>query len=229
MSAIAGVLGDAWVTVSPSVSLGGSPETFNDQGDHIHYFAATHQFWDPTYVVTVQYSPNGSSGWTNDTSGDYTFYYPLGMIVFNTARGVGTNNYIRVSVGYYFTATQLDGAHSWKMSLKGAVKDVTPFQATGSWAVKLGTIQSASGSIMAYRQDNRLLTELNNTSGTLIGLQLWHQETNGVRWQCFGQMTGLQQAINVQDVDQQTINFTVSGQLLLITSNTLTSANIIMP
>ena len=226
MSAIAGVAGDLYVTASPSTSLGGTPEGATDQGDHIHYFTNTHQFWDPTQTLTIQYSPNGSTGWTTDSSGDYTFYYPVGEIVFTSARTPGTNNFIRVSAGYYFSASQLVGAHNWKLSMKGQTKDVTPFQASGSWAVNLGTIKNASGSIDAYKQDGQLLTEMNNTSNALIGLQLWYYETGGYRWQCFANVTGVQEVVDAHDVDKQTINFQVYGPMYQITSNSLSSTTV---
>src|SRR5579859_2389200 len=129
MSAFSGVNGDVWISTSPSTTLG-SPETCNDSGNHINYFTATHQAWDPTQPLTIQNSPNGTTGWVTVT--DYQFYWAAGEIIFNTAR---TNTFTRISVGNYFTISALGGAHMWKSSFKGATKDVTPFQASGQWAV----------------------------------------------------------------------------------------------
>lgn len=178
-----------------------------------------HQAWDPSQTLTVQTSANGTSGWTTDTSGDYTFNWPVGEIVFTSARVVGTNNYVRVSVGNVFTISALDGPHAWKMSLKGNTKDVTPFQASGSWAVNLATIKTMTFSVDCYRQDGRILTEMGTTniSGGIILCQLWFFESGGQRWQFYAFPTGITQAIDVMDVDKQAITFQASGPVYLIT------------
>jgi len=62
MTAYAGIAGDVWISTSPPTALG-APETANDSGDHIHYFMATHIAWDQTKTMTVQCSPNGTTGW----------------------------------------------------------------------------------------------------------------------------------------------------------------------
>lgn len=231
MSAIAGINGDVWTSTSPPTSLG-SPESCTDSGDHIHYFTSVHQAWDPTQTLTVQNSPNGSTGWTTVT--DYAFYWPVGEVVFNTARVPGTNNYTRISVGSYFTLTALDGAHTWKMSVKGMTKDVTPFQASGSWAQNLGTIKSATFSVDCYRYDARILNEMIssgvgqiNISGGIILCQLWFNEAGGQRWAFYALPTGITETIVANDVDKQSVNFIADGPLYLITSNTFSTTTVI--
>lgn len=230
MSAIAGINGDVWTSTSPPTALG-SPETANDSGDHIHYFTATHQAWDPTQTLTVQNSPNGSTGWVTVT--DYVFYWPVGEIVFNSARTPGTNNFTRVSTGSYFTLTTLDGAHVWKMSAKGVTKDVTPFQASGSWAVNLATTKSMTFSVDCFRQDARILQEMvtgvgsTNISGGIILCQLWWDETNGKRWQFYALPTGITETIVAMDVDKQSVNFQATGAVYCVLSNTFSTANVI--
>lgn len=230
MSAIAGINGDVWTSTSPPTALG-SPETANDSGDHIHYFTATHQAWDPTQTLTVQNSPNGSTGWVTVT--DYVFYWPVGEIVFNSARTPGTNNFTRVSAGSYFTLTALDGAHVWKMSAKGVTKDVTPFQASGSWAVNLATTKSMTFSVDCFRQDARILQEMvtgvgsTNISGGIILCQLWWDETNGKRWQFYALPTGITETIVSMDVDKQSVNFQATGAVYCVLSNTFSTANVI--
>jgi len=226
MSAIAGINGDVWTSTSPSTALGSS-ESCTDSGNHINYFTATHQAWDPTQTLTVQNSPNGSTGWATVT--DYVFYWPVGEIVFNTARSVGTNNFTRISAGSYFTLSALDGAHAWKMSVKGMTKDVTPFQASGSWAVNLATIKSMTFSVDCFRQDGRILTEMGTTniSGGIILCQLWWDEANGKRWQFYALPTGISQNIVANDVDKQSINMQASGPVYIITSNTFSTTTVI--
>lgn len=223
MSAIAGINGDVWLSTSPSTALG-SPESCTDTGDHIHYFASVHQAWDPSQPITVQNSPNGSTGWVTVT--DYVFNWPVGEIVFNTVR---TNTFTRIFAGNFFTISALDGAHAWKMSAKGMTKDVTPFQAAGAWAVNLGTVKSMTWNVDCYRQDARILTEMGatNISGGIVLCQLWFNEAGGMRWQFYAFPTGITQAIDAQDVDKQAITFQASGPVYFITSNTFSTTTVI--
>lgn len=230
MSAISGVNGDIWTSISPPTALA-SPETANDSGDHIHYFAATHQAWDQTQSFVVQNSPNGSTGWTTVT--DYQMFWPVGEIVFNSARVPGTNNFTRISAGSWFSLSALDGAHAWKMSAKGQTKDVTPFQASGAWAQNLGTIKSATWSVDCYRYDDRILKEMItsgvsqiNISGGIIMCQLWFNESGGARWQFYALPTGITDTIVATDVDKQSVNFTATGPVYLVTSNTFSTTTV---
>lgn len=231
MTAIAGINGDVWTSTSPPTALG-SPESATDTGDHIHYFTNTHQAWDPTQTLTVQNSPNGSSSWVTVT--DYTFYWPVGEIVFNTARSPGTNNFTRISAGSYFSLSALDGAHAWKMSMKGQTKDVTPFQASGNWAVNLATIKNMTFSVDCYRYDARILNEMItsgvsqiNVSGGIILCQLWFNESGGQRWQFYAFPTGITNTVAANDVDKQAVNFQSTGPVYFITSNTFSTTTVI--
>ena len=231
MSAIAGVNGDVWLSTSPPTALG-SPETATDSGDHIHYFTNTHQAWDQTQTFTVQNSPNGSTGWVTVT--DYTMFWPVGEIVFNTARTPGTNNFTRISVGSYFTLSALSGAHAWKMSAKANVKDVTPFQASGGWQQNLTTFKSMTFSVDMFSQDARVLNEMIpsgatgniNISGGIVVCQLWFNESGGDRYQFYGLPTGITTTVAANDVDKQAVNFTSDGPEYLVTSNTFSTTTV---
>lgn len=230
MSALAGINGDVQLSTSPPTALG-SPESCTDSGDHIHYFSSVHQFWDPTQTFTVQCSPNGTSGWATVT--DYVMWWPVGEIVFNTARVPGTNNFVRISAGSYFTMTALDGAHAWKMSGKAATKEVTPFQATGGWAINATTMKSATFSVDCFRYDARILQEMitgtgfTNISGGLILCQLWFNEASGQRWQFYALPTGISNTTVVNDIDKQSVNFQASGAVYLVTSNAFSTTTVI--
>ena len=225
MSALAGLNGNIYISTSPPTALG-SPETANDSGDHIHYFMATHQAWDQTKTLTVQCSPNGSSGWA--TVVDYSFYWPVGEIVFNTARVPGTNNFVRISVGSYFTLTALSGAHSWKQMVKVATKDCTTFRPTGNFATYTATIKSQTFNVECFSQDARILTEMGatNTSKGIIVCQLFWDEPNGKRYQFFALPTGEDTNVAANDVEKQTINMTATGPLYQITSNTFSTTTV---
>jgi len=231
VSAIAGVNGDVWTSTSPPTALG-SPENCTDSGDHIHYFSNTHQAWDSTQSFVVQNSPNGSSGWATVT--DYTFYWPVGEIIFTTARVPGTNNFTRINAGSYFTLSALDGSHAWKMQAKMTTKDVTPFQASGSWAQHLSTIKDMTFSVDCFRYDARILNEMItsgvgtiNISGGIIVCQLWFYETGGQRWQFYALPTSISNTIASNDVDKQSVNFQATGPVYLVTSNTFSTTTVI--
>lgn len=230
MSSIAGINGDVWLSTSPPTALGSS-ESATDSGDHIHYFTSVHQAWDWTQTLTVQNSPNGSTGWATVT--DYVFYWPVGEIIFNTARVPGTNNFTRVSAGSYFTLSALSGAHAWKMSAKAMTKDTTPFQSSGRWAQYTPTTKSMTFSVDCFSQDARILNEMIksggskiNVSGGIIVAQLWWDETNGKRWQFFGLPTQQDTTVAANDVDKQNVQMTADGPLYLVTSNTFSTTTV---
>lgn len=232
MGAIAGVNGDVWLSTSPPTALG-SPEGCTDTGDHIHYFTNTHQSWDPTQTLTVQCSPNGSSGWATVT--DYVFYWPVGEVVFNTARVPGTNNFVRINAGSYPTLSALSGAHAWKSSGKCAVKECTPFQASGSWSQNTATLKSATFSVDCYSQDARILNEMItsgvsqiNISGGIILCQLWINESGGERYQFYALPTGVTTTVASNDIDKQSVTFSNTGPVYLCTSNTFSTTTVIL-
>lgn len=230
MSGLAGINGDIWFSTSPSTALG-SPESCTDTGDHQHYFTVTHQAWDWSQTLTVQCSPNGTSGWSTVT--DYTFYWPVGEVVFNSARVVGTNNYVRISVGNYFTLSSLSGGHAWKMSAKANTKDTTPFQSSGHWAQYTTTYKSMTFSVDMYNQDARMLNEMIksgtgkiNISGGIVVCQLWWDEANGKRWQFYALPTQVDTNIAANDVNKQVYQMQADGPVYLILSNTFNTTNV---
>lgn len=230
MSALSGISGDVWMSTSPPTALG-SPESATDSGDHINYFTATHQAWDPTATFTVQNSPNGSTGWATVT--DYVMYWPVGQVVFTTARSPGVNNFTRIFAGSYFTLSALSGAHAWKASGKGQVKDTTPFQASGNWAVNTPIMKNMTFSVDCFNQDARVFNEMItsgvsqiNVSGGCILCQLWWDETNGKRYQFYALPTSISQNVVVNDVDKQSVNFTNTGPVFVVTSNTFTTTTV---
>jgi hypothetical protein len=183
MGILAGINADVWLAATPSLNT--TNESATDSGDHITYTMSVHRAWDWQQPLTVQNSPNGTTGWVTVT--DYTFQYASGVIVFNTARVVGTNNFVRVSTGYYFNLTQLDGATGWSFTPKANTKDTTQFQATGGWGAKNTTTKEATGKIDTLRTDGRVFVEL----GNVVALQLFTDKTNNMRWDAMGSLPAL--------------------------------------
>lgn len=162
-------------------------------------------------------------------------YWPVGEIVFNTARGVGTNNFVRISAGNYFTLSALDGAHAWKMQIKGQTKDTTPFQASGAWAQNTATLKTMTFSVDCFRDDARILNEMIspgavgniNISGGIIMCQLWFNESGGQRWQFYGLPTGVTQTDMASDVEKQSINMQSTGPVYYVSSNSFSTTTVV--
>src|SRR5258706_3854008 len=148
-SPLKGIDSDVWLAANPSLAAVNEAVNNTDSGAWVQYKAAVHWAWDKRQALVVQCSPNGSTGWATVT--DYVFQYAGGVIVFNTARVAATNNFVRISSGYYFNLTQLDDASKWSLALKAATGDTTAFQATGGWARKTGSGQTGSGKVESIR------------------------------------------------------------------------------
>ena len=228
MSAIAGINGDVWFSASPSTALA-SPESAADSGNHKNYFL-THQAWDESQTFTVECSPDGSTDWAVET--DYEIYWPVGEIIFDTTRTVGTNDHVRVSAGHYFPLSSLSGAHAWKASAKAMTKDTTLFQAEDHFAQNTATMKSMTFSVDCFSDDARILNELVmgddaiNISGGVVICQLWWDKPGGKRWQFAAIPTGMDTTVAANDVDKQSINMTVTGPLYRITSDTLSTTTV---
>ena len=203
MGILAGVNADVWVAATPSLNT--TNESATDSGDHITYTMSAHRAWDWQQPLVVQNSPNGTTGWVTVT--DYVFQYASGVIVFNTARVVSTNNFVRVSTGYYFNLTQLDGATGWSFTPKASTKDTTQFQATGGWGQKTATIKEASGKIESLRTDGRIFVEL----GNIVALQLYMDKPNNMRFDALAIVTGAETKADAKDVEDKQMTFDVYG------------------
>src|SRR5579859_3029414 len=209
MGVLAGVSSDVWMTSTPSVTA--TNESFTDSGDHINYTASVHPFMDIGAGITVQNSPNGSSSWVTVT--DYTVQWAIGKIVFNTARVPGTNNFVRANFNY-FLATQYDWTSKWALSLKGNVAKTTSFQATGQWETYLATTRGGTGKIDTFRNDDRLSKEI----GNILVAQLFVDKGNNVRWQCYIRVTDVSPATDAQNMQTQSISFSVERDAFFLTS-----------
>ena len=209
----AGYTGDLWMSVSPSIALG-SAESMTDSGDHTTYNASVHSAWDWNQSLVIQTSPDGST-WTTDSSGDYQFIYPIGRIVFATARTVGVNNHVQISSGYYFTVTQLDGSFNWQNTVKIATEKTPQFQ-NGGWDYNSPTLGNGTVKVKTYRTDNRVLLEMEGNN--LVVLQLFTDKANNKRWVGYALINGLDIPTDASKVMQQNPSFTWQGMPYYLTS-----------
>lgn len=200
---------DVYMAANPSIATTNETANNTDSGAWVLYQAATHLFWDKRVGVTVQTSPNGTSGWATAT--DYVFQYAGGVIVFATPRVSGTNNFVRIATGNYFNLTELDGSHTWSLTLKAAVADTTTFQAPGAWAQNTPTIKSGTAKVDTYRSDGRVAAEL----GSLVAMQLFISLSGNERWDVLGWIDGIDPKQDTKGVVEQALSVAIEGDCYL--------------
>ena len=152
--------------------------------------------------------------WTTVT--DYTFIYPRGQVVFNTARVLGQNNFTQINAGNYFSVTQLDGSFSWQLSLKCNTEKTTQFQAPLGFEQNTPTISGGTVKTKTYRTDNRVLLEL--TGNNLVVLQLFTDKGNNKRWVGYALIDSIDSPTDAVKVMQQNPSFTLIGPPYFLTS-----------
>jgi len=206
---LAGIVSDVYMAANPSIATTNETATNTDSGLWITYKASIHWAWDKRVPVVVQTSPNGTTGWTTVT--DYTFEYAGGVIIFNTARISGTNNFVQIASGSYFNLTELDGSHTWSISLKSGVTDTTTFQAPGAYMLNTPTIKSGTVKIDTFRTDGRIAVEL----GALVAMQLFIDYALNYRWDMLAWIDGLDPKSDVKGVLEQAMSATIAGDCYL--------------
>jgi len=105
-------------------------------------------------------------------------------------------------------STAFTDASKWTLSMKGATKDVTPFNASGSWAVNLATLKSWTCKITAFTDSSdtaqtNLFALLNST----VTLQLAISGTHNFSGSAI--LTGIDPNTDVQNA--QTVDFSFTG------------------
>lgn len=108
-------------------------------------------------------------------------------------------------------STAFTQASKWSLSLKGAVKDVTPMGATGSWTINIGTLKSWSGKITAFldtadtAQTNLLALLLGTLAITLNVSNTPHGFTGTII------LSGIDATVDAQNAETVDYSFTGTG------------------
>jgi len=108
-------------------------------------------------------------------------------------------------------ATAFTDASKWTLSLKGATKDVTPFGASGSWAVNLATIKSWTAKVSAFLDtadtaQTNLFALLNSTVTVTLTVQNTPHAFTGSAI-----LTGIDPNIDAQNAETVDFSFTGTG------------------
>lgn len=110
-------------------------------------------------------------------------------------------------------STAFTDASKWTLSLKGATKDVTPFGATGNWAVNLATIKSWTGKVSAFIDTtDTAQTNLFALLGTVVSMTFTIQSTPHA-FTGSAILTGIDPNVDVQNAQSVDFSFTGTGAL----------------
>lgn len=110
-------------------------------------------------------------------------------------------------------STAFTDASKWTLSLKGATKDVTPFGASGSWAVNLATLKSWTAKVSCFLDtadtaQTNLFALLNSTVSLTLNVQNTPHGFSGSAI-----LTGIDPSIDVQNAETVDFSFTGTGAL----------------
>lgn len=109
-------------------------------------------------------------------------------------------------------STAINEASKWTLSIKNAVKDVTPFGATGNWQINLPTINSWTCKITAF-VDSSDTEQVNLLSliGTSVALTLKVDGTHNFAGN--GILVGIDPSVDVQGAETIDFSFTGTGAI----------------
>ena len=207
---LAGWDADVYIAANPSIALG-SPENCNntDSGAWLLWQANTHKYWDKRVALTVESSPNGSTGWVAVAANLYTIRWVGGIITFAVAP---TNHFIRIATGSYFVVSQCADCNDWSISMDVDVADTTTFQS--QWRLKTPTVKGGSAKISSFRIDDLLAKEL----GNLLAVSLYTDRSAGTRWEFYAYITSVSPKNNATGVVEQEAAFAIDGDAFFLAS-----------
>jgi predicted secreted protein len=111
------------------------------------------------------------------------------------------------------TTSALTASSKWTLSIKNATKDVTPFQAAGSWAINLPTINSWTAKITGFIDtSDAAQTSLFALIGTVVDLTL---SIDGTPHSFTGSaiLSGIDPSVDAQAAETVDFSFTGSGAI----------------
>lgn len=162
------------------------------------------RFVDNAVAITVQTSPDGST-WTTVT--DYTFRYPNGVIVFNTARAVGIQ--VRVSAGNAYPMAVIAQMGEWSMDAEVDMLEVTSLQTSNGRREYIPGLMSATIDTSQFWLDGYFFTKL--TTRALVCLLLYPDYGTDDYYAAYTYIDKLGLSIPADGVVQEEQSFTVTG------------------
>lgn len=111
------------------------------------------------------------------------------------------------------SSTAFTDASKWTLSAKGAVKDVTPFGASGNWTINLATLKSWTAKVTAFLDtSDTAQTNLFALLNTTVTLTL---NVSGTPHGFSGSaiLTGIDPNVDAQNAETVDFSFTGTGAL----------------
>jgi len=110
-------------------------------------------------------------------------------------------------------STSFTDASKWTLSIKNATKDVTPFGASGSWAINIPTINSWTAKVTGFiDSSDTAQTNLFALIGTTVSLTL---NVSGTPHGFAGSaiLSGIDPSVDAQAAETVDFSFTGSGAI----------------
>jgi hypothetical protein len=108
--------------------------------------------------------------------------------------------------------TGFSDSSKWTLSIKNATKDVTPFGASGSWAINIPTINSWTAKITGFiDSSDTAQTNLFGLIGTVVALTLKVDGTHSFAGSAI--LSGIDPSVDAQNAETVDFSFTGSGQI----------------
>ncbi|MGA8765248.1 MAG: hypothetical protein WB562_20440 [Candidatus Sulfotelmatobacter sp.] len=109
-------------------------------------------------------------------------------------------------------STAFTDASKWTLSLKGAVKDVTPFGASGNWTINLATLKSWSGKISAFiDSSDTAQTNLFALIGSTVSMTFAVSGSHNFAGSAI--LTGIDPNVDAQNAESVDFSFTGTGAI----------------
>lgn len=110
-------------------------------------------------------------------------------------------------------STAFTDASKWTLSIKNASKDVTPFGASGSWAINIPTINSWTAKITGFIDtSDTAQTNLFALIGTSVSLTLKVSSSHSFAGS--GILTGIDPNVDAQNAETVDFSFTGTGSIV---------------
>jgi predicted secreted protein len=107
-------------------------------------------------------------------------------------------------------STAFTDGSKWTLSIKNATKDVTPFGASGSWAINIPTINSWTAKITGFIDtSDTAQTNLFALIGQTVALTLKVDGTHNFAGSAI--LSGIDPSVDAQDAETVDFSFTGSG------------------
>jgi hypothetical protein len=210
MAALPGFKASVYLTSLTSLSMSNTPTT--DSGAHTTYSISTaaYRYLDPLQAITVQTSPDGTTGWSTVTSG-FTLQHVGGIVTFTTPL-TGSAPSVRIS-GYYKPYSVVGEAKAVDVTTSIDLEDATTFADAG-WKTKQVVQAGAQVKITKWWIDPFYASALRN----LMVLVVYSGANPNQRYEGFAYLKTDAIKIAEKNLTEEDLDFEIHGALYALLS-----------